>query len=139
MIAQLVAGTMNKNEIATVIVDVISTPPGCSVGRNVKRSVNTALRSTSVVQAFSLDSRANDLLQAADLVSGAIFNQRSGKARADGPKARLARRLAYVFGVDDLSDHRGGRVTFHTLEPPRTSSRGRTRRRNSTARSSSTA
>jgi hypothetical protein len=123
VISQLIIGTMNKNEIATVIVDGISTPPGCSVGTNIKRGVNSRLRATAVAQAFCLDSRTNDLLQAADLVSGAIFNQRSGQGRSDSPKGKVARRLANAFDIADFSDQRKGRVTFATLDAPRPRSR----------------
>lgn len=125
IVTQLVVGNVNRNEVATVLMDGISTPPGKSLGAAVKRGVNSRLGSTTVTSAISLDSKSNDLLQAADLVAGAIFHQRMSSHRTAAPKAekvRIAGRLALAFGVQNLDDGRSDRVNIMTM-------RGRSPRR----------
>lgn len=117
--ARLVVGNLNRNEIATVLVDGISTPPGVSFGSHLKRGVNGAIRQTVVTNAISLDSKCNDLLQAADLVAGAIANLRVGRSAPDGAKAKIARRLAHTFDLDHLDDQRSRRANIATLKPKR--------------------
>lgn len=122
IITQLVIGNINRNELATVLMDGISTPQGKSLGAAVKRGVNGRLRATVVTTAISLDSRSNDLLQAADLVAGSIFFQRMAQHRVGAPnvqKLRIANRLAAAFGVADLNDQRTKRANIKTLVGPR--------------------
>lgn len=117
IVSQLVIGNMNRNEVATVLMDGISTPPGQSLGRAVKRTVNSKLGGTFVTSAISLDSRSNDLLQAADLVAGAIFHERTtaGGGPRKEEKVKVARRLASAFGAEDLTDQHARRVNIMTL------------------------
>lgn len=123
IISKLVVGTVNRNEVVSVLMDVVSTPPGKSMGTAVKRKVNSHLRSSAVVTAVSLNSKSSDLLQAADLVAGAVFHQRT-KTRTGAvskEKAKIASNLAIGFGVDSfLSDARAGRLTVVTLKGERT-------------------
>ncbi|EFQ84691.1 hypothetical protein HMPREF0063_10032 [Aeromicrobium marinum DSM 15272] len=118
LISRLIVGSLNKNEVAAAFMDGISTPPDRSLGRAVKRGVNGRLQGTPLVTAVSLNSKTNDLLQAADLVAGAIRHQRM----SDGPlqgvgveKAKVADRLATAFGTKDLSDQRETRVNIATV------------------------
>lgn len=115
IISQLVAGNLNKGEIAAVNMDGITTPVGTSLGTTVKNRVNHHFRSIAVVHAVSLDSHANELLQAADLVAGAVYHQRMASRTRSPEKAKIAQRLAAAFGVADLSDHRTKRVNIATL------------------------
>lgn len=118
--ARLVAANMNRNEVATVLMDGISTPAGCSLGRRVKALVNKQLSGTVVTTAVSLDSKCNDLLQVADMVAGSIRTLRRPAAKKDGAKMKLARRLAAAFDIEDVQeDFRSGRVRLATLRPPR--------------------
>lgn len=119
LIGQLVAGTMNQNEVATVAMDVVSTPAGSSMGPVVKRHVNGMLRTTAVTTAVTLNSKTNDLLQAADIVAGSVFHQRATKPDAGAPeKAEIARRLAMSFGVASFEDDvRVERLTVKTFRP----------------------
>lgn len=122
IVSQLVIGNINRNEVATVLMDGISTPQGKSLGRAVKRGVNGRLGATVVTAAISLDSRSNDLLQAADLVAGAIFHQRMTSHRTGAPKAekvKITNRLALAFGVTTLEDQRDDRVNIKTMSGPR--------------------
>lgn len=130
IVAQLVRGNVNRNEVATVYMDGISTPPGRSLGRRVKDSVNRSLGSTVVHTAVSLDSRANDLLQAADLVAGAIFFERHTLTRprakeADPEKVQILRRLTAAFGVPSLADQRTDQVNIRTMTAPAQRASGR--------------
>lgn len=119
--AQLVIGNINRNETATVLMDGISTPAGESLGRAVKRAINSRTASTPCIHAISLDSRCNSILQAADMVAGAIRYQRLERPGADRetPKALVAARLAAAFGLENLSDHRTRRSNIVTLKGPR--------------------
>jgi hypothetical protein len=117
IISQLIVGNMNRQEVGVAFLDSVSTPPGVSMGRTVKRSVNGRLRSTSLVSAVSLNSKTNDLLQAADLIAGAIRHQRlvdTSSGATSQEKAQVAARLAAAFGVPDLSDRRTKRVNIVT-------------------------
>lgn len=126
IIGQLVVGNLNKTEICSIFMDVINTPADTSMGRLVKRKVNGLLRAPSVVTAVSLNSKSNDLLQAADLVAGAVFYERfSSKHSSNEHKTKIAKRLAVAFGVVDLSDQRTPRVNVATLRAPRKSRSGR--------------
>lgn len=122
IVTQMLVGSINKNEIATVMMDVVSTPPDRSMGSLVKRQVNSRIGATTVVTAVTLNSKTNDCLQAADLVAGAIFHERlRTRAGATSPeKARVARHLAATFGVDNLrEDVRSKRFNIVTLKQPR--------------------
>ncbi len=127
IITQMVVGSINRNEIATVLMDVVSTPPDKSMGTIVKRQVNSKLHSTGVVTAVSLDSKTNDCLQAADLVAGAIFHQRLRRrsVTTSPEKERVSSQLATAFGVSSLAeDVRSERFNIVTLRAPRVRRRG---------------
>lgn len=121
LISRLVIGGVNANELATVLMDGISTPQETNLGQLVKRTVNAHFRSQVVVSAISLDSRANDLLQLADLVAGAIRYDRF-EPHSKGPtpeaKRRIVKRVTEAFDVADLTDRRHGRVRIATVEGP---------------------
>jgi len=128
LIARLVVGGVNRNEIATVMMDGISTPVDVSLGQEVKRAVNTHFRGQVVVTAVSLDSKSNDLLQAADLIAGAIRYQRfqpHGLGANNDAKRKMVRRVAEAFGVEDLSDQRTRTVNIQTCDGPLLRGRGR--------------
>lgn len=126
--SQLVTGCVNRNELVGLLIDGISTPPGCSLEEDVRTQTNRRFGATAVVSAACLDSRTNDLLQLADLVAGAIYHERrrigglGGKASSD--KTKVALRLAAAFGRPDLADGRYNRINIQTYRGP-----SRTRRR----------
>lgn len=122
---RLVMGNLNRNEIAAVQIDSITTPPGVAVGTQLKRFVNGSLRATAVVSAVSLDSKSNLLLQVADTVAGAVHSQRVVGARSAEPneKQRVASRLAAAFGLRDFADTRSERVSIRTLDGRETPAR----------------
>ncbi len=117
--AQLLSGCINRRELVGVLLDLISTPRGCALDDTVRQMVNTRLKSTSVVMAACVDSRANDGLQVADLVAGAVaFDRRRGRSEsgnANSHKAKVAARLAAAFGVGDFQDGRTDRVNIDTF------------------------
>jgi hypothetical protein len=124
VISQLVIGNINPNENAVVLMDGVSTPENVSIGTAIKRRVNTRLGAGTVVTAFGLDSKANDLLQLADLVAGAVRHTRTNAGRpvtsATGKlKAQVAKRVALAFEIDDLADQRSARVNILTMSRPR--------------------
>lgn len=116
--SQLLTGCINRRELVGVMLDVISTPRGCAVDDEVRKTVNKRLRSTSVVSASCVDSKANDGLQVADLVAGAVaFYRRRDHGESGNPnshKAKVAGRLAAAFGVDGFQDVRTDRVNIAT-------------------------
>jgi hypothetical protein len=125
VVAQLVVGSIRRNEVGAVFMDGLSTPTGRSMGNRVKRLVNGRLQGNPILLGVSLDSTANDLLQAADLVVGAIRHDRTTKGD-DSEKAQIARRVKTAFGLDHLRDQRSARANIATLQTVR-SSRSRDR------------
>lgn len=126
IVSSLVVGGINRNEVAAVLMDVITTPAHVSIGHEVKRRVNARCRDQVVTTAVSLDSRANDLLQAADLIAGSIRHLRfapPGTGPASISKQLVAQRLAAAMGVLDFGDQRSRRVNILTLSEPRSVSR----------------
>lgn len=114
----LVRAGLNRNETAAVFIDGITTPPDVALGAQVKRQVNSALRTQAVTVAVSLDSKSNDLLQLADLVAGSVRHMRyepRTDSRAGSAKRRVARRLLEAFDLDDFSDQKSKRVSILTL------------------------
>jgi len=123
--AGLVKGMTTRRELATLLVDGISTPADVAYGSHIRQSVNHRLGSTRVVSAVSLDSRTCDGLQLADLVASAIAFQRkaiheAGSAQAatlKSPKAEIARYLARAFDLPDFSDIQSDKVRIRTAVP----------------------
>lgn len=115
VISRLVVGNVNQGELVTVLMDKVTTPRGTSLGSRVKRTVNTALNGTPCIDAMSLDSKSTDLLQAADLVAGAIRTERMRTAPSNIEKTKLCKRLALAFDVPNFDDRRTGRVNIQRL------------------------
>lgn len=117
---QLVAGNALPSERLAVMLDKVTTPRDIALGVLVKRSLNSHLSHTPTVLAMCLDSKANDMLQVADLVAGAIRAGWSGDISAPA-KLRVAQQLAAAFGVVDLSrPRRTAKVNIASLrEAPR--------------------
>jgi hypothetical protein len=118
VVAQLVVGSIRRNEVGAIFMDGLSTPAGRSMGNRVKRIVNTRLQGSPILLGISLDSTANDLLQAADLVVGAIRYARTVRGE-DTEKAQVARRVSAAFGLDGLKDQRTARANIATLRTAR--------------------
>jgi len=124
--AGLVKGMTSRTELATLLLDGISTPSGVAYGSHIRDSVNRRFGATRVVSAVSLDSRTCDGLQLADLVASAIAFQRKTVAgygqdaarSLNTPKAEIARYLARMFDLDDFSDVQAERVKIRTALPP---------------------
>jgi hypothetical protein len=121
--AALVKGMTNRRELATLLVDGISTPADVAYGSRLRTSVNERFKSMRVVSAVSLDSRTCDGLQAADMVASAIAHDRKtvnefGRdhySRLTTPKAQIAKYLARRFDLGDFEDIRTGKVNIRTI------------------------
>jgi hypothetical protein len=116
--ATLIVGILNRRELASVLMDEISTPRGCAFDDTVRGMVNRRMRATSLVTAACVDSACNDGVQLADLVAGAVAHQRgqgSGAASPSSHKGKIAARLAAAFGVSSFDDVRTDRVNVATL------------------------
>lgn len=116
--AKLLVGILNKRELASVLIDEISTPKGCAFDDTVRDMVNRRMRATSLVTAACVDSACNDGVQLADLVAGAVAHQRgrgSGTASPTSHKGKIAARLAAAFGVSSFDDVHTDRVNVATL------------------------
>ncbi|MEP6479276.1 MAG: DUF3800 domain-containing protein [Rhodoglobus sp.] len=124
--AQLLVGCINRRELVSVVLDLVSTPEGVSLDELVKDQVNRRFRNTSVVSAICADSKAMDLLQMADLVAGAIAFERrreAGENRKVGsnpnsPKAKVATRLLAGLQITSAVDQRTDRINIATLRTP---------------------
>jgi hypothetical protein len=116
--AKLLVGILNRRELASALLDEISTPKGCAFDDTVRDMVNRRMRATSLVTAACVDSACSDGVQLADLVAGAVAHQRGqgcGTARPTSHKGKIAARLAAAFGVSSFSDVRTDRVNVATL------------------------
>lgn len=131
--AKMLAGSINRKELAAAILDARSTPRGCAFDDTVRGMTNHRLKSTGLVSAVCAESESNVGLQLADLVAGAVAHQRRNPgANQNSHKAKVASRLAAAFGVGTfVDDVRAGRVNIATHgkgAPPdgrqRTTSRG---------------
>jgi hypothetical protein len=118
IVADIVASCLNRNEVASVYMDGISTPLNVALGELVKRHSNGRLQGHRVTAAVSLDSRSNDVLQAADLIAGAIRYLRFETPRDGSPKLELALYVCSAFGVLDFSDRSSQRIRIKTLSAP---------------------
>lgn len=124
-VAALVKGMTTRRELATLLIDGISTPADVAYGHRIRAMINEAFRSTRVVSAVSLDSRTCDGLQLADMIASAIAHQRVGcrlssvedYLRNSSPKAELSKYVARTFGLADFSDVRSDRVSVRTAQP----------------------
>lgn len=124
-VAALVKGMTTRRELATLLLDGISTPADVAYGQRIRATINDSLRSTRIVSAVSLDSRTCDGLQLADLVASAVAHQRVGAKNSSAeaylqngsPKAEISRYLARTFGLADFSDVRTDRVNVRTAQP----------------------
>ncbi|MEW6932227.1 DUF3800 domain-containing protein [Trueperella pyogenes] len=119
--ARLVRGNINRGELVSVFLDLVTTPKENSMASFVKQSVNSVFKSTSVVSSLDLDSKSHDLLQMADLVASSVAYQRyqvhaSQTLTSSAPslKGQLARRLQRCFDLDSFDDIREGRVNILT-------------------------
>ncbi|QFP97002.1 hypothetical protein SEA_SUERTE_30 [Gordonia phage Suerte] len=123
--AKLLVGCLNARELGTALLDSRSTPVGVSFGDTVRSMANHRLGSLGLVSVMCADSRANDGLQLADLVAGAVNHQRRGSPNAKlSHKGRVAARLAEAFAVPSFrEDYRDGRVNVMTLGATEKSSR----------------
>jgi hypothetical protein len=119
---RLVRGSVNKQELVSVLMDHVSTPRDVAFEDTVRGMVNKRLGSTRVISAACLDSRCSDGLQVADLVASAIAFERRRLAEESGSansnKARVVNRLKEAFGGIDLTDCRTDRVNIQTWNPP---------------------
>ncbi|MGO3325363.1 DUF3800 domain-containing protein [Gordonia sp. (in: high G+C Gram-positive bacteria)] len=116
IVSQLIVGNMSRDEQAAALIDHVSTAPNVSFGDTVKGMANQRMKSNSLVSAVTIDSRANDLLQVADLVAGAIGNHRkSPNPPTVNHKTRVANNLAQAFAVQRFDDVRAGRLNIMTM------------------------
>lgn len=116
--AKLLVGIINRRELASVLLDEVSTPKGCAFDDTVRDMVNRRMRATSLVSAACVDSACNDGVQLADLVAGAVAHQRGQGNRTASPtshKGKAAARLAAAFGLNSFEDVRNDRVNVATL------------------------
>jgi hypothetical protein len=126
--ARLLHGSIVRRELATALIDQVSTPPDAAFDETVRHMTNRRLRATSLVSALCADSRCCDGLQLADLVAGAIAYQRRSSSHSGNylnptnHRGKVAARLASNFGVADFrTDRRTDRVnvmTFGNVAPP---------------------
>ena len=124
--AQLLRGCINRRELVSVSMDLISTPRNVAIEDEIRKAVNRRFRNLSVVTAACLDSKTCDGLQIADLLAGAVafehrrLNGLSGKPNSN--KAKVLQRLRSSLGVDVLD---GRTAQLNVAKFRRSESRGR--------------
>ena len=112
--SKLIAGIVNRRELTAALLDERSTPAGHAFDDVVRSMVNTRLKALNLVSAVCVDSCSNDGVQVADLVAGAVAHQRRANGNSNSHKAKVATRLAAVFGLPNLSDVRTERINIMT-------------------------
>lgn len=123
MSARLIKGNINKGELVNVFLDLVQTPKGKSVASRVRDDVNRGLGQRCVLGCYDMDSQATNLLQAADVIAGAIAYERrqwagdtpDGPRAEETPKAKVAARLRRALGLDSFGDIRQGKVNILTM------------------------
>jgi hypothetical protein len=120
----LLAGNINRQELAAALVDQVTTPRNAAFDDTVREMVNRHMQSTSLVSVACADSTSTDGLQLADLIAGAVAYQRGHGTESTSPsshKGKIAARLAAAFGVDgfdeDVHTSRVNISTFSTGDP----------------------
>src|SRR5262249_15469769 len=73
---QLVTACINRQELVSVTMDLIDTPPDVAIEDYVRRGVHQRLHCGSLVTATSHDSRSTDGLQLVDMFAGAVAHER---------------------------------------------------------------
>jgi Protein of unknown function (DUF3800) len=115
--AQLLRGCINRREMVSVCMDVISTPPEVAIEDELRRAVNNRCKNLSVVTAACLDSRSSDGLQIVDVLAGALAFERRRSAGLSGTpnsnKAKVVERVKLALG-SDLTDGRTATVNIAT-------------------------
>ena len=122
--AKLLVGIINRRELASALIDQISTPKGCAFDDTVRDMVNGRMKATSLVTVTCVDSTSNDGVQLADLVAGAVAHQRGQANNTASPtshKGKIAARLAAAYGVQSFQHVRTDRVNVatHGLRAPK--------------------
>lgn len=116
--AALIKGMTTRKELATLLIDGISTPAGIAYGSHLRHQINSRFRNMRVVSAVSLDSKTCDGLQLVDMVASAIAHHRRaellGGVPSKSPKAEVSRYLARALDLDDFADVRSERVNIRT-------------------------
>lgn len=115
IVAQLLMGNLNNQELGCAVLDERSTPAGVAFDEYVRNFANQRLGSIGMVSVTCADSLSTDGLQIADLIAGAVAHQRRSRTSRTTHKARVAKRLTTVFDVPDFSDQRTDRVNILTL------------------------
>lgn len=123
--AQLLRGCINRRELTSVLMDMVSAPKGISVEDQVRRLVNRRLRNMAIVTAACLDSRTSDGLQIADLFAGAVAfdcRRRVGlSGNQHSHKAKLVEKFKQQLSVEDL-EGRTTRMSVAVFRGPRSRS-----------------
>lgn len=69
---QLLEGNLKKNEVLIVLADNVVTPKRSKFEVNIKNGINKKFERLAIAGVCRLDSRTNDLLQLADLLTGSV-------------------------------------------------------------------
>lgn len=115
MSAKLIAGNTNKDEVINVFLDLVQTPRDKSVSAMVRNDVRKRLKSTSLVEAYDMDSQSTDALQMADLVASSIRYGRVCDPTRTTPKSRISGRLRRAFELENFNDIQHGKVNILTM------------------------
>lgn len=123
MSARLIKANINKGELVNVFLDLVQTPKGQSLAARVRGEVNRGLGQRCILGCYDMDSKATNLLQAADVIAGSIAYERRQWAgdtpdgpRVEGtPKAKVSARLRRALGLDSFDDARHGKVNILTM------------------------
>jgi len=92
--AQAIASGIEHSKQAIILADDYSTPDSVRFEEDVRRTVNAYFGTNSLVAVIRIDSTGHDLLQVADVLTGAMtYPSRSGRSARTGrpsPKRRLS-------------------------------------------------
>lgn len=114
----LLRGNLRKNEILTVLADNVVAPKRNRFEVNIKNSINKKFERLAIAGVCRIDSRANDLLQLADLIIGSINYELLLKEKiVEKPakyKNKFIEKLKTNLGINSLtSDFRNYAFNIH--------------------------
>jgi hypothetical protein len=118
--SQLLRGCINRKEMVSVLMDIISTPPEVAIEDDLRRAVNNRFKNLSVVTAACLDSRSCDGLQVVDVLARALAFERRRTAGVSGAanSNKVVEREKLALGTD-LLDGRTAGVNIATYRRPK--------------------
>ena len=104
--SKLLIACINRRELVSVSMDVVSTPPDVAIEDEISRKVNRRLRNKSIITAAVLDSKCCNLLQLVDVLTSSVacdYRHKVGmQVKIGAHKRTVVEQAKAVLGLDDF-------------------------------------